>query len=98
MNICCLNVSSKMCFRLHYAQSATATLEPYHRSHRLGSSFSPRIVAERKNHLAIAPKYTTYYKIKFKLNFNILKSLKILGHVQIYWTNLVESQAEKIWL
>ena len=39
---------------LHYAQGATATLEPYPRSHRLVSLLSPRIAAERKNHLAIA--------------------------------------------
>ena len=32
MNICCLNVSSKMCF--HYAHGATATVEPYPKSHR----------------------------------------------------------------
>ena len=44
----------EICSRLHYAQGATATVEPYPRSHRLGSSLSPRIAAERKNHLAIA--------------------------------------------
>ena len=32
---------------------ARATVEPYPRSHRLRSSLSPRIAAERKNHLAI---------------------------------------------
>ena len=41
--------------RLLYAQGATATVEPYHRSHRLGSSL--RIAVERKNHLAIARPY-----------------------------------------
>ena len=67
MNICCLNVS-EICWPLAlYAQGATASVEPYPRMHRLGSSLSPRIVdlltdrrgssriaAERKNHLTLA--------------------------------------------
>ena len=65
MNICCLNVSSKICSRLHYAHGATATLETYPRSHRLGSSLSPRIAAECKNPLAISRPYNEANTVGF---------------------------------
>ena len=43
-----------ICSHLHYAQGATATVEPHPRSHRQGRRESPRIAARLKNHLAIA--------------------------------------------
>ena len=55
----------EICSRLHYAQSATATLEPYPRSHRLGSSLSPRIAAERKIQLEIARPYNEANTVGF---------------------------------
>ena len=57
MNICCLNVSSKMCVKF-----ATATLEQYPRIQRL---VSPRIATEHKNHLAIARPYNEANTVEF---------------------------------
>ena len=84
MNICCLNISYKMCvYLLPLALSgATATLEPYPRIHRLVLSLSPRIAAERKNHLAIARPYKEVNTVGFGLSRTYKKICSAANRVQ----------------